>query len=108
MGAVLRIAVMAGSAIFIAGCGSTTSTPGASSASAPVSTSSPSYQMGLKSGTSGMAEIDAFKGTSGNKACKKSFDLDQGASGDLNQQDYMAGCLYGLSHQSAQRSPAQK
>jgi hypothetical protein len=99
---------MAASAMVIAGCGSTASTTGAPSPSAAVSTSSPSYQMGLRSGTSGMAEIDAFKGTGSKKACEKSFDLDQGASGDLNQPDYLAGCLYGLSHQPAQRTQTRK
>lgn len=64
--------------------------------------------MGLKAGTDGYAEVQAFgaMGASGpmdyGQACKMSWDIDSGASTDLNQQEYMAGCMYGLNHQSAQ------
>ena len=106
MNATIKIAILAAGAIALAGCGSTTSATNASPAA--VNTSSAAYKMGLKSGTTGMAEIDAFKGTGNNRACEKSFDLDHGASPDLNKQDYMAGCLYGLTHQSAQWTQSRK
>jgi len=54
-----------------------------------VDTSSDSYQMGLKAGTDGYPEVQGFGA--------------MGASGPMDyQQDYMAGCMHGLNHQSAQ------
>lgn len=108
--------------IVIAGCGSNASKPSPSSPSSPlttssgspaVSTSSPSYQQGLKAGTDGYAEVQAFgpyMGTamSYDQACQASFNIDQGADPDLVQQDYMQGCLYGLNHQSAQWTQTRK
>lgn len=95
MNAFARTAVLVGAAMLIAGCGSNASPPAAN-------TSSASYQMGLQSGTKGLAETEAFKGTRNDEACEAAFDIEQGASRNLNKQDFMAGCLYGLSHQSAQ------
>jgi hypothetical protein len=95
MYAVMRLAVLVAVSVVLAGCGNLSETKAAD-------TSSPSYKKGLESGTKGIAEVDAFKGTSDNQACKASFDLESGAFPSLNKQDYMAGCLYGISHQSAQ------
>ena len=87
---------------------------------APVDTSSRSYKMGLKSGTDGNAEIAAFgsQGLNGrmqapmppHQACQGSFDLDSGGliagvDEQLNEQDYLAGCLYGLSHNANANHP---
>src|SRR6185312_11249031 len=98
MNAVARVAVLAAAAAVLAGCGSDAKA---------VDTSSQSYQEGLKSGTSGLAEIEAFKGMSNNKACELGLNIDSGGS-RVNKQDYMAGCLYGLSHQSAQWNQMRK
>jgi hypothetical protein len=88
--------------------------------SSPVNTSSRSYKMGLKSGTDGNAEIAAFgsQGLNGRmqapmpprQACQGSFDLDSGGliagvDEQLNEQDYVAGCLYGLSHNANANHP---
>ena len=70
-------------------------------------TSSDSYKAGLDSGTKGHAAIDASKGADYNDVCGKSFELGN-AMGPYNKQDYMAGCLYGLSHQSAQWTQLRK
>ncbi len=110
--------------VVLAACGggggsSATSTAGGRSATsaapsnAPASTSSESYQEGLKAGTDGQAEIAAFGGmgdapNSYQKACQMSFDLDGGADPTLVKKDYMAGCLYGLNHQSAQWTQGRK
>lgn len=76
----------------------------------PVDTSSQSYQMGLKTGTDGQAEIAAYGGfnifthqferRSHQDACEGEWRTDNGANPDLNlnHRDYMAGCLYGLDH----------
>ncbi|HZQ31821.1 MAG TPA: hypothetical protein VFB19_08810 [Mycobacterium sp.] len=45
--------------------------------------------MGLKAGTDGSAEVQAFG------AMERLGPMDY-------QQDYLAGCMYGLNHQSAQ------
>jgi hypothetical protein len=101
MNTLIRIAVLAAAPIVIAGCGS--GTANTSNASGPQGTpaaanpSSASYKQGLKAGTTGFAEVEAFKGTDFNRACQLSFNIDFAA----NKQDYMAGCLYGLNHQSA-------
>jgi hypothetical protein len=63
--------------------------------------------MGLKSGTDGYAEIQAFGAVGGSplpyqRACQMSFDIDSSPSAGLVQQDYMAGCIDGLAHQSAE------
>lgn len=75
-----------------------------------VDTSSQSYQMGLKTGTDGQAEIAAYGGfnilthqherLSHQDACEGQWQIDNGAAPDLhlNHRDYMAGCLYGLDH----------
>jgi hypothetical protein len=100
-------------AIVIAGCGSNGSPVSAPSESSAPSTSSPSYQQGLKSGTDGYAEVQAFGPMGGaavpyDQACQSSFDIDGGADPDLVQQDYIQGCLNGLNHQSAQWSQTRK
>lgn len=84
------------------------------SASPGVDKSSQSYRMGLKSGTNGDGEEHAF-GTvylggrnppmPYEKACKQAFTIDNvdPPSGvPLVEKDYMAGCLDGLNHQSAE------
>lgn len=78
------------------------------SSNAPVSTSSESYQEGLKAGTNGQAEIAAFGGMAYQRACQMTFDIDGGADPSLVKQDYMAGCLYGLNHESAQWTQGRK
>lgn len=68
MSAATRFAVLAAAATVVAGCGSAASNHQASASKAfgsaqppaSVDTSSESYQMGLKSGTNGYAEIQAF------------------------------------------------
>lgn len=102
MSARARIAVLGVAAAVVAGCGSSTTSPpgsGPGASTAAANTSSSSYKTGLAAGTTGFAEVEAFKGTSDTEACQSSFNIDQAGS-DLNEQDYMAGCLYGLSHQS--------
>ena len=64
-------------------------------------TSSDSYKAGLDSGTKGHAENEAFRGADYNDICGKSFELDN-AMRPYNKQEYMTGCLYGLSHQPVQ------
>jgi Protein of unknown function (DUF2510) len=83
--------------------------------SSTVDTSSQSYRMGLKSGTDGPAEIQAFGPWMGaaepyDQACQQSYNTESGAAPDLhlNHQDYMGGCLYGLSHQGAQWTRTRK
>lgn len=99
--AVVKIAAAVAAACFVAGC--------ATDAKA-VNTSSLSYKKGLESGTTGLAEIEAFKGTSYNEVCDLSFEIESGGAPDLhlNRQDYMAGCSYGLSHQSVQWTQMRK
>ncbi|BBY05040.1 DUF2510 domain-containing protein [Mycobacterium noviomagense] len=86
-----------------------------------VDTSSQSYQMGLKSGTDGPAEMAAFgydaisggqpgsgqllekRGpVSHQEACEEAYDTDNSPysrpENGLNKTDYIAGCLYGLDH----------
>jgi hypothetical protein len=80
--------------------------------SAP-NTSSPSYQQGLKSGTDGYAEVQAFGPWMGtaqpyDQACQAAFNIDGGADPTLVQQDYIQGCLYGLNHQPAQWTQTRK
>jgi hypothetical protein len=85
------------------------SPPGFSTRQSPpeADSSSDSYKAGLDSGTKGLAEIEAFKGADYNDICEQSFEIDNAL--DLyNKQDYMAGCLYGLSHQSAQWTQTRK
>jgi hypothetical protein len=85
------------------------SAPGFSTRGSPpeADTSSDSYKAGLDSGTKGLAEIEAFKGADYNDICEQSFELDNAL--DLyNKPDYMPGCLYGLSHQSAQWTQTRK
>jgi hypothetical protein len=103
MRAVIRITGLATAAVIIAGCGST---PGASAPA--VNTSSPAYQAGLGYGTNGDAEINAHSGTDYTKACQASYNLNMGGAlvdkpeKQPNYNDFMAGCLYSLNHQSAQ------
>jgi hypothetical protein len=75
-----------------------------SASTAAVDTSSQSYQMGLKEGTDGQAEIAArggfdipthqYKKLSPQDACEGQWQID--SSSELNHRDYMAGCLAGL------------
>jgi hypothetical protein len=108
MNALVRIAALAAASVVIAGCGS--SSPTTVKASGPQATpaagnpSSASYKQGLKAGSTGLAEVEAFKGTDYNRACTLSFNID----GSPNKQDYMAGCLYGLNHQSAEWTQRRK
>jgi hypothetical protein len=94
------------------------STDGASGSTAAADTSSQSYQMGVKSGTDGPAEMAAFgydaigdqpgqvltkRGpVPHQEACEQGFNSDNNPfsrpDNGLNKTDYMAGCLYGLDH----------
>lgn len=99
----LTAAVGVAAAISLAACGGGGS-PSASTAA--VDTSSESYQMGLKEGTDGQAEIAVhggldilthqYKKLSPQDACEGQWAVDQ--SPNLSHRDYMAGCLYGLDH----------
>ena len=99
----LTVAVGVAAAISLAACGGGGS-PSASTAA--VDTSSQSYQMGLKTGTDGQAEIAAhggfdilshsYKKLSPQDACEGQWAVD--SAPNLSKTDYMAGCLYGLSH----------
>jgi len=100
------------------GAGKDSSTDGASGSTAAADTSSQSYQMGLKSGTNGPAEMAAFgydaigdqpgqvlakQGpVSHQEACEQGFNSDNSPfsrpDNGLDKIDYMAGCLYGLDH----------
>jgi hypothetical protein len=107
--------VFGGHSHSLSGSGAGSGAESGATPSAGVDTSSQSYRMGLKSGTKGQAEINAFGGFDigshrnfgpqpYEQVCKADFDLESGAAPDLNlvEQDYVAGCLYGLNHQSAQ------
>ena len=81
------------------------------SASPGIDKSSQSYRMGLKSGTDGYAEVRAFGAVylggrtppmPYEEACKLSFNQDNGGNLPVVEKDYMAGCLDGLNHQSAE------
>lgn len=74
-----------------------------------VDKSSRSYQIGLATGTNGMAATAAaggfdifshtYKKLSPHDACDGQFDTDNGAADwKLSKTDYMAGCLYGIDH----------
>jgi hypothetical protein len=87
-----------GAAVAMAACGGDS-----------VDTSSQSYRMGLATGTNGQAATAAFGGfdimtnsykkLSPEDACAGQWELENGASDlKLVKADYMAGCLYGISH----------
>lgn len=79
----------------------------------PVDKSSPSYKMGVDSGTHGDAEMAAFgyfslsearnvAPVSHQEACEQAYKSDDNPftrpQGGLDKTDYIAGCLYGLDH----------
>jgi hypothetical protein len=125
-GLVVVVVVFAfGAHLFRSGGAGSGSTSGASGSTAAVDTSSQSYQMGLKSGTDGPAEMAAFgydaisdepgqllqkrAGVSHQEACEQGYNSDNSPfsrpEDGLNKTDYMAGCLYGLDH-NANSHPA--
>ena len=110
-----------GAHLFRSGGPQTSSASGSGkSAYAGADKSSQSYQMGLKAGTDGQAEIAAYGGfdilthqntapMSYEDACKGQFDIEHGAApSEIVERDYMAGCLDGLNHQSAQWTQGRK
>lgn len=103
VGLVVIVAVFAFGAHLFGG------THGASGPTAGVNTSSPSYRMGLATGTNGQAAIHAegglnilthqYEKVSPQEACEGEFNTDNAASDvPLSKTDYMAGCLYGIDH----------
>jgi hypothetical protein len=94
--------------LILAGCGGgapkTTGTVSGSSAPG-VDASSQAYQRGVKSGTNGNAESDAFSGANFTEACHYGYAYDTSSSlpdyTGQEYQDYLAGCLYALNRQSA-------
>jgi Protein of unknown function (DUF2510) len=115
-----------GAHLFGSGGAGSGSADGASGSTAAVDTSSQSYQMGLKSGTDGPAEMAAFGydaisdqpgqllqkvgPVSHQEACEQGFNSDNSPfsrpDNGLNKTDYMAGCLYGLDHNANSKPTA--